>query len=123
MDVFVFPSKTDTFGNVVLEAMASGVPPVVSMGGGPKYIIRPGIDGYAAPDIETCAQSILALYHDEALRRQMSVNARQRALAFSWEAVFRDVYTKYDDTRASGLLRNFSNSRNGLTDSVHRIPA
>ena len=123
MDVFVFPSKTDTFGNVVLEAMASGVPPIVSTGGGPKYIIRPEIDGYAAPDTEVCAQSILALCHNETLRRQMSANARQRALTFSWEAVFRDVYAKYEDARASGLLRSYGNSRNDRTDSFHPIPA
>ena len=105
MDVFVFPSKTDTFGNVILEAMASGVPPIVSTGGGPKYIIRPGIDGYATPDTEACAESVLALYHDRALRRQVSANARQRALTFSWEGVFRDVYAKYEDALSSGMLK------------------
>src|SRR5262249_28243966 len=40
MDAFVFPSATDTFGNVVLEAMASGVPPVVSTSGGPKFLVE-----------------------------------------------------------------------------------
>jgi phosphatidylinositol alpha 1,6-mannosyltransferase len=107
MDVFVFPSKTDTFGNVVLEAMASGVPSIVSMGGGPKYIIRPGVDGDAEPYVETCAQSILALYHNPALRQQISANARQRALTFSWDAVFSSVYAKYEEAFPSGLLRNF----------------
>lgn len=55
MDVFFFPSRTDTFGNVVLEAMASGVPAIVSTGGGPKYIIRHGVDGFAGQDTADCA--------------------------------------------------------------------
>jgi phosphatidylinositol alpha 1,6-mannosyltransferase len=123
MDVFLFPSKTDTFGNVVLEAMASGVPSVVSTGGGPKYIIRPGVDGYAEPDMETCAQSVLELCNDPALRRQMSENARQRALSFSWEAVFSGVYAKYDDAFSSGLLLNFDESRTGRRSGFQQIPA
>jgi len=43
MDLFVFPSHTDTFGNVVLEALASGVPAIVTHDGGPKSIVRDGI--------------------------------------------------------------------------------
>jgi len=40
MDVFVFPSETDAFGNVVQEANASGVPSIVTNQGGPKFIVR-----------------------------------------------------------------------------------
>lgn len=123
MDAFIFPSKTDTFGNVILEAMASGVPPIVSTGGGPKYIIRPDIDGYAATDIEACAHSVLALYHDRALRLQMSANARQRALTFSWEGVFGDVYTKYEDALSAGLLRNLNEPHYRQTGSFYQTPA
>ncbi len=50
MDVFVFPSHTDTFGNVVLEAQASGVPAVVTPDGGPKTIVRDGATGRIVDD-------------------------------------------------------------------------
>ena len=45
MDLLVFPSHTDTFGNVVLEALASGVPAVVTTSGGPRFIVRGGPGG------------------------------------------------------------------------------
>jgi glycosyltransferase involved in cell wall biosynthesis len=50
MDLFVFPSHTDTFGNVVLEALASGVPAIVTPDGGPCTIIREGETGRIVPD-------------------------------------------------------------------------
>jgi len=50
MDILVFPSHTDTFGNVVLEALSSGVPAIVTTGGGPKYIVRDQQTGFVAPD-------------------------------------------------------------------------
>ena len=50
MDLFVFPSHTDTFGNVVLEALSSGVPAIVTPDGGPKTIVRDGETGRIVPD-------------------------------------------------------------------------
>jgi phosphatidylinositol alpha 1,6-mannosyltransferase len=50
MDLFVFPSHTDTFGNVVLEALASGVPAIVTPDGGPPTIVRDGVTGRIVPD-------------------------------------------------------------------------
>ena len=50
MDVLVFPSHTDTFGNVVLEALASGVPAVVTPDGGPKFIVQDGETGFVTKD-------------------------------------------------------------------------
>jgi len=44
-DFFVFPSTTDTFGNVVIEAQASGLPVIVSDVGGPRDLIEEGVDG------------------------------------------------------------------------------
>ena len=48
MDVFLFPSRTETFGNVVLEATASGVPGVATTSGGPKFLISSGVNGVTA---------------------------------------------------------------------------
>jgi len=49
-DFFVFPSVTDTFGMVILEAQACGLPVIVSNQGGPKEIINPSITGFITPD-------------------------------------------------------------------------
>src|SRR5690606_31287415 len=49
-DLFVFPSFTDTYGNVINEAMASGTPCIVTTGGGPKYLIEEGRTGVTARD-------------------------------------------------------------------------
>ena len=55
MDLFVFPSHTDTFGNVVLEALASGVPAIVTPDGGPRTIVRDGVTGRIVPDDQFAA--------------------------------------------------------------------
>jgi glycosyltransferase involved in cell wall biosynthesis len=59
-DVFLFPSTTDTFGNVILEALASGLPCVVSDQGGPKDLIEPGRTGFItrALDVEEFSKGV-----------------------------------------------------------------
>ena len=94
MDVFVFPSHTDTFGNVVLEALASGVPAVVTPDGGPQSLVRDGCTGFIAPD-EDFSSAIARILDDPALRAAMSAHARSDALAASWDAVFEGVYSAY----------------------------
>jgi len=68
MDVFVFPSRTDTFGNVVLEALASGVPAVVTDAGGPKFIVNAGSSGFIARDAAEFAARTAPLLKDPELR-------------------------------------------------------
>ena len=99
MDVFVFPSHTDTFGNVVLEALASGIPAVVTPDGGPRYIVRDGETGLIAGD-DGFSAAISRLVEDSALRARMSVAARRYALSASWDAVFEGVYDVYDEVLA-----------------------
>jgi len=94
MDLLVFPSHTDTFGNVVLEALASGVPAVVTPDGGPKFIVREGATGFVAED-NAFASAIATLARDPALLAGMRTNAREHALTCSWDAVFDRVYAGY----------------------------
>ena len=94
MDVFLFPSHTDTFGNVVLEALASGVPAVVTPDGGPKFIVRDGETGFVVPD-GGFAGAVAELVRDEARLKEMRVAAREYALGCSWDAVFGRVYEAY----------------------------
>jgi phosphatidylinositol alpha 1,6-mannosyltransferase len=94
MDIFVFPSHTDTFGNVVLEALASGVPAIVTPNGGPKYIVRDGETGFVAEDAGFSA-AIAKLANDPAQLKKMRCAAREYALGCSWDAVFGRVYEAY----------------------------
>ncbi len=94
MDLLVFPSHTDTFGNVVLEALSSGVPAIVTPDGGPKYIVRHGQTGFVATD-EDFPAAIATLATDRALLNTMRTNACDYALNCSWDAVFDRVYAAY----------------------------
>ncbi len=94
MDLFIFPSETDTFGNVVLEALSSGVPAVVTRGGGPKFIVRNGETGTVTDPAEF-TQTIAALVSDPATLERMSMAARAYAMTCSWDAVFDRVYQAY----------------------------
>lgn len=95
MDVFVFPSHTDTFGNVVLEALASGVPAIVTPDGGPRTIVRDGDTGRIAAD-EGFAAAIAAILADKERHTQMRTAARSYAITASWDSVFDGVYEAYE---------------------------
>lgn len=95
MDVFVFPSRTDTFGNVVLEAFSSGAPAIVTDAGGPKFIVEDGRTGFVAPDNGTFLSQTVRLLRDTELRTRMGYTARQHALGMSWDTVFEQVFGGY----------------------------
>ena len=75
-DVFVFPSRSETFGLVVLEALACGVPVVAHDVMGPRDIITEGVDGYLSEDLGKAAQDALSL--DPA-------HCRETAERYSWK--------------------------------------
>jgi len=95
MDVFVFPSRTDTFGNVVQEAAASQVPSVVTNEGGPQHLVVPGITGYVAGTNDEFVARVLELASDVELRKRMGTAARERVSGVSWDAAFDLTYAAY----------------------------
>jgi phosphatidylinositol alpha 1,6-mannosyltransferase len=95
MDVFTFPSRTDTFGNVVLEAFASGVPAVVTDLGGPKFIVREGVSGFVARGDAEFVDRTAQLLRDAELRIRVGQAARAQASGESWDTVFEQVYDGY----------------------------
>jgi glycosyltransferase involved in cell wall biosynthesis len=95
MDVLVFPSHTDTFGNVVLEALASGVPAVVTPDGGPKFIVQDQKTGFVTTD-DLFSEAVAKLVADRDLLERMRLEAREHALGCSWDAVFDRVYVGYE---------------------------
>ncbi len=95
MDLFAFPSHTDTFGNVVLEAMASAIPAVVTNSGGPKFIVRNRVTGYVAASDADFVQCVENLKLDVALRARMRQAARGHALCQSWDEVFESLFHSY----------------------------
>ena len=95
MDVFVFPSRTDTYGNVVLEALASGVPAVVTESGGPRFIVRDGETGFVANDLQGFVGHVQTLAGQPERADRMRVAARAHALTTSWDSVFESVYARY----------------------------
>jgi phosphatidylinositol alpha 1,6-mannosyltransferase len=88
-DVFVFPSTTETFGNVVVEAQASGLPTVVVDRGGPPDQVRDGVNGWIARanDPAHLAERVETLLGDAEARRRMGRAAREGARERDWAAI------------------------------------
>jgi glycosyltransferase involved in cell wall biosynthesis len=105
MDVFAFPSETDTFGNVVMEALASGLPTVVSGGGGPKFLIKDGVTGFVAHDSEIFFRRIIELLENPSRQAAMAAAAREYALGISWDSIFEKVYVAYGQALRPGVRR------------------
>jgi glycosyltransferase involved in cell wall biosynthesis/predicted metal-dependent phosphoesterase TrpH len=97
-DIFVFPSTTDTFGNVILEAQASGLPVVVSDSGGPKELVEENRNGLITKsrDVEDFARAIRVLVTNSGLREKMSRSARNSVTDRSWPSAFRKFWAATD---------------------------
>jgi glycosyltransferase involved in cell wall biosynthesis len=94
-DIFVFPSTTDTFGNVIIEAQASGVPAIVSDSGGPKELVQHNENGFITKshDLDDFTHAVRALVVDPARRKDMSYRARQTVLDRTWPSAFQKFWS------------------------------
>ena len=88
-DIFLFPSVQETFGAVVVEAMASGTPVIVSRSGAFPELVRDNFDGFLVPvdsnEIDTFVSDIRKILKDKNLYNFLSKNAIRNAERFSWQ--------------------------------------
>jgi len=104
-DIFVFPSDSESFGNVTLEAMASGLPCVCADATGSRSLVAAGETGFLAPadDAAAFARHITTLAQGRALRAALGEAARLRAQSFSWEETLAKMLGYYRAVLATDL--------------------
>ena len=98
-DVFLFPSDTETFGNVTLEALSSGLPAVVADATGSNALVTDGVNGFLATprNSDAFAEKLERLVMDAALRSRMSTAARASAERYEWKRVLSQIVEYYGE--------------------------
>ena len=95
-DIFLMPSESETLGQVVLEAMSSGIPVVAARAGGIPDIIPPDQDGktgflFKPGNLEDCLNKLVPLLHDRELREKIGQAARGEMEKYDWKAATRVI--------------------------------
>ncbi len=104
-DIFLFPSPTETFGNVILEAMASGTPVIGAAQGGVQDIIEEGVTGLLCPagDVQAFRAAVVKLYDDSALRARIAQEALAYSRLKSWDSIFAQLLLHYQQISAQDM--------------------
>jgi phosphatidylinositol alpha 1,6-mannosyltransferase len=110
MDLFVFPSETDTYGNVISEAMASGTPVVVTSKGGPKYQVRPGVTGFVAANEQDFFFKVKMLMTNPDQLARFREACRTWAGGRSWNNVLDDLLDAYQASFSSPAARHVTHA-------------
>jgi phosphatidylinositol alpha 1,6-mannosyltransferase len=117
MDLFVFPSRTDTYGNVVQEAAASGVPAVVTNEGGPCHLVIPGVTGYIAATNSEFIAKLIELAQNRQLLKHLGQAARESMAGISWDAAFEKTYAAYRHCLPAGAPEEKVAEKIGMTSA------
>ncbi len=99
-DIFLNPSVTETFGNVTLEAMACGVPPICAGDGVTQHLVEHGVTGLLASPVVgapafAAAVATLATAPEE--RRRVAAGALRRSRDFNWPAILDGLLANYGE--------------------------
>ena len=96
-DIFFNPSTTETFGNVTLEAMASGLPAICARATGSMSLVSHGTTGFLCEshNVAEYADCLQRLIADAGLRRGLGAASRSRSLIYNWDRILDDVLTNY----------------------------
>lgn len=102
-DIFFFPSITETFGNVTLEAMASGLPSVTADATGSRSLVREGETGFLVPveREDQMIERLVQLLKNSEMRKQFGIRARELAICeHEWDGIFAGLLSDYQDAIA-----------------------
>ncbi|MGF1607137.1 MAG: glycosyltransferase family 4 protein [Rhodothalassiaceae bacterium] len=115
-DIFVNPSVTETFGNVTLEAMASGLPAVCADATGAHSLVVPGQTGYLVEpkSPQAYAERLEQLFGNDHLRREMSIKSIARAQGFDWDIIMYSLVQHYRDAIQSAAMWQHNNKVSGI---------
>jgi phosphatidylinositol alpha-mannosyltransferase len=103
-EVFCAPSTSgESFGIVLLEAMAAGTPVVAGDIPGYRSVIRPGVDGLLAPpkNVQALALALVRMMADTGLRTSLVAAGRQTAQEYDWPEIARRVLQVYERAQGS----------------------
>ncbi len=109
-DIFFFPSETETFGNVTLEAMASGIPTLCADATGSNSLVLHDKTGYLCPgrDVDSFSKHIRCLFEDPERRARMGAAARAEAETYSWRLILGRIDSYYNQINDKNSRRTLA---------------
>jgi glycosyltransferase involved in cell wall biosynthesis len=124
-DVFLFPSETETFGNVTLEAMASGLPTVCADATGSASLVENGETGFLAEPgkLSSFLHHVERLLTDDALRHEMGYRALERAQEYEWSTILGRIVQYYDEVLNPHLISSGDGAGDGLSRTAPELVA
>ena len=112
-DVFLFPSVSETYGNVVVEAMASGCPCVIAKGGGSQSLVEHGVTGFLCEPKNPMSylDRIDQIISSDALKQRLIVNGLQYTKQLNWDTLANTYFSDINKMHNKSHIPNKVESR------------